>query len=125
MGGYVVSQAAGWLLVAGLIAVLVHAYGLPAWTWAAVPLVVAKDLLLLLVIHRVSGPPKAGPESLIGARGESIEAVAPTGYVRVRGELWKAETRQPAGMAIPKGRPVVVQQVRGLTLVVDEDARAQ
>jgi membrane protein implicated in regulation of membrane protease activity len=122
--GYVVSQAVGWLLVTGLVAMLVHTYGLPAWIWAAVPVVLVKDVLVMVAMRRVSGPPKAGPEALIGARGESVEPVAPAGYVRVRGELWRAETRHPAGRAIPAGRPVVVRQVRGLTLVVDEATRA-
>jgi membrane protein implicated in regulation of membrane protease activity len=116
---YLLSQAIGWAVTAGVVAVLVLGLGLPAWLWLAVPLVVTKDLVLLPAMRRAWGPPRAGPESLIGSRGRAVERVGPTGYVRVRGELWQATARAP-DVEIPKDRPVVVREVRGLTLVVDE-----
>jgi len=60
-------------------------------------------------------PTQAWP---IGARGHAIEPLNPSGYVRVRGELWKAEAFGPAAQ-IPAGSPVVVREGRGLTLLVD------
>jgi membrane-bound serine protease (ClpP class) len=119
MTKYLLSEAIGWTAMAGVVAALVLALGLPTWLWLAVPLVVAKDLLLLPAMRRAWGPPRAGPTTLIGTRGQAVEPVDPTGYVRVRGELWEATAAAP-GAEIPKGCPVVVREVRGLTLVVDE-----
>jgi membrane protein implicated in regulation of membrane protease activity len=116
---YLLSQAVSWLTVAGVTALLVHVAGLPAWIWAGVVLMIANDLLLIPAMRRAWGPARAGPETLIGARGKAVERLAPTGYVRVRGELWEARLRDP-GATIAKGRPVVVRQVHGLTVVVDE-----
>ncbi len=56
--------------------------------------------------------------------GEAVERVAPSGHVRVGGELWEARARQP-GAEIPKGGRIVVREVRGLTLVVDEAGRSR
>ena len=52
------------------------------------------------------------------------EDLAPSGWVRVRGERWRADAR--AGAPLGRGRTVVVRAVRGLRLEVEpEDARAQ
>src|SRR5262245_42243439 len=55
-----------------------------------------------------------GTEAMIGKRGEVVDECAPSGTVRVGGELWEA--RCDAG-AEP-GDSVWVQRVEGLTLVV-------
>jgi membrane-bound ClpP family serine protease len=52
---------------------------------------------------------------LIGAQGVVIEQLAPSGYIRVRGELWHAETMKEA-VGIQEN--VRVQGNRGLTLLV-------
>lgn len=43
-----------------------------------------------LKIARRLGPPRVGPERLIGQTGRVVEACRPLGRVRVRGELWQA-----------------------------------
>ncbi|MBW3613643.1 MAG: NfeD family protein, partial [Chloroflexi bacterium] len=43
-----------------------------------------------LRISRRLGPPRVGPERLIGQTGRVVEACHPLGRVRVRGELWQA-----------------------------------
>jgi membrane-bound serine protease (ClpP class) len=58
-----------------------------------------------------------GAEGMVGASGEVIETCAPTGRVRVRGEIWNA--RSTASPAV--GARVTVSAVDGLTLVVDPD----
>lgn len=117
---YLLWQLPGWCLLALILAWLIAVLNLPAWTGAAVfSLFVAKDLLLfpaLRVAFRPS-PARAWP---IGARGHAIEPLEPSGYVRVSGELWKAEVFGPEGQ-IPAGSAVVVREARGLTLLVDPD----
>ena len=66
---------------------------------------------------------QTGVEHLIGATGEATERLAPSGHIRVLGELWEARSSSE----VPPGARVRVVAVNGLTLVVeavDEAARA-
>jgi len=70
---------------------------------------------LALVAHR--RPPVTGKEGLVGAEGEAADGIggdAP-GYVRVRGELWRAISRAP----VAPGQHVRVLGIHGLTLDVE------
>lgn len=58
-----------------------------------------------------------GAEGLVGEGAEVVEALVPTGRVRVRGELWTARSEQPA----IAGRRVRITAVDGLTLEVEPD----
>ncbi|MCD6372513.1 MAG: nodulation protein NfeD [Thermococcus sp.] len=61
--------------------------------------------------------PEAGKEELVGEIGKVVEDLDPEGVVKIRGELWKAETN---GEKIPVGEKVRVVEVRGLTLIVEK-----
>jgi membrane protein implicated in regulation of membrane protease activity len=61
--------------------------------------------------YRVS----TGAEGLIGSTAEVIEACAPIGRVRLRGEIWRARCSSRAQV----GQRVVVTGVDGLTLEVE------
>ena len=54
---------------------------------------------------------------MTGARGIAQETLAPSGYILVRGELWRAEVMGSAP-PIDKGKKVQVTGIRGLTLLV-------
>ena len=56
-----------------------------------------------------------GVENLIGATGEVTAALAPVGQIRVLGELWEARSRTD----LPRGTPVRVVAIDGLTLDVE------
>ena len=56
-------------------------------------------------------------ERMIGERGYATEQLSPTGYIRVRGELWRARTMED-DPAIDRGDPVRVTGVEGTTLLV-------
>lgn len=58
---------------------------------------------------------QTGVENLVGATGEVIEPLTPRGQIRVLGELWQA--RAPS--EVPRGAPVRVVKVDGLTLEVE------
>lgn len=58
---------------------------------------------------------RTGAESLVGATGVAVDRLAPTGQVRVRGELWEA--RAPG--EVPSGATVRVTAVDGLVLAVE------
>jgi len=59
--------------------------------------------------------PVTGVEGIVGETGEALTALAPSGQVRVHGELWRAVT---SGDTIPAGSRVVVDRVDGLRLTV-------
>ncbi len=59
-------------------------------------------------------PAFAGPESIVGAVGETREELSPEGLVFVRGALWKASAAAP----IPAGSSVRVVGRQGLQLQV-------
>jgi membrane-bound serine protease (ClpP class) len=64
---------------------------------------------------------RTGVEGLVGERGEVITACDPRGQVRVRGELWAADSEPPAGV----GESVRVSAVEGLTLRVEPEGESR
>ena len=56
-------------------------------------------------------------KSLIGTQGIAEELLDPSGYIRVHGELWRAEVIGTT-MAIEKGQAVLIERADGLTLLV-------
>jgi len=67
--------------------------------------------------------PRAGKEEMIGEVGRVAEELNPEGFVKLHGELWKAESRN--GERIPVGAKVRVVGLRGLTLIVERADEAQ
>ena len=63
---------------------------------------------------------ETGAERLVGATGEVSERLAPSGSIRVLGELWEAHSSSE----LPPGARVRVIAVRGLTLEVEPVDRA-
>ena len=58
-----------------------------------------------------------GPQAMLGRTAVAFTALAPTGQVEVRGEIWQATL--PAGSApVPAGATVLVESIDGLTLTV-------
>ena len=108
--GWVLAGAAGWWLHTSL--------DVPVWAAAGILVAwVVKDMALYPLLRTAYEVNEAPPvERLIGARGVPIEPLAPSGYVRIGNELWRAET---AGSArIEPGAPVEVIGARGLVLSV-------
>ncbi|WP_087035470.1 NfeD family protein [Thermococcus litoralis] len=59
---------------------------------------------------------QTGKEEMIGLSGEVVEPLAPEGMIRVRGELWRARSRD--GETINVGEKVKVVGMDGLKLIV-------
>jgi len=92
-----------WLLqlpaLALLVLILIFAQrwvDLPAWIfWGALVIWVVKDAVLYPFVWRAYDWDRSeGSNSMVGAKGIAKEPLAPSGYVRARGELWKAELAQ-------------------------------
>ena len=58
---------------------------------------------------------QTGVENLVGSVGEVVEPLMPDGQIRVLGELWEAH----AQVELPRGTPVRVLRLEGLTLEVE------
>lgn len=92
---------------------------LPSWAaWSIVAIWVTKDALLYPLVWRsydVAYPVTA--HSMEGEYGVATERIDPTGYVRVRGELWRAELMNGVP-PIDKGERVLVETRRDFILLV-------
>ena len=119
---YALFQIPDTALLLLILLALRHWLDLPAWImWGVVVVWVAKDILMFPFIWRAyDSTAFRGPHSMIGRRGVAEEQLAPTGYIRVGDELWKAEVI--GGRAIEKGETVGIQGIRGLTLLVEHEA---
>jgi membrane protein implicated in regulation of membrane protease activity len=67
--------------------------GIPLWlVWTPVTLWIVKDIILFPFVWRAYDKRNKGATgSLVGSQGRAQERLSPTGYVKVRGELWRAE----------------------------------
>lgn len=121
-GKYLVIQIPGWIAVVVILALLGQWIDLPLWVAGGLFLVwLVKDLVLFPFLRPVyESDGKNGVERLIGAHGVVEERLAPAGYIRIGGELWRAEALEP-DTPIPLGSRVKVQAVRGLTLLIQPE----
>ena len=119
---YWLLQVPGWLFAAVVVTGLYYWKGIPIWLALSLfSLWVVKDLVMYPLL-RVAYEPgvKTGSEQLVGAKGVAQEELAPHGYVRVRGELWRAEVGQSRS-PISVGSPIRVLAAEGMTLIVEAD----
>jgi membrane-bound ClpP family serine protease len=73
---------------------------------------IAEKLFLLRYSKRM--PPVIGREALIGLPVTAVSACLPEGWVKLRGERWKARCSEGAGV----GDSLVVEAVEQITLIV-------
>ena len=123
---YFLMQLPGWVIAAAVLLGLRHWSGLSLWIIGGLFGVwVLKDLLMypFLRVAYESGV-KTGAEDLVGCRAVARESLSPSGYVHIRGELWRAEA-DPKGIVIPAGTPVTVVGVDRMTLIVRDVSALQ
>jgi membrane-bound ClpP family serine protease len=95
--------------------------------WIHIPMWVVLALILLWIIVNIIMFPfvwrayvKDSPNTMAGSQGVAADAISPCGYVRIKGEIWRAEVIE-GGSFIKKGDVVTVTGIRGLTLLVRSD----
>ena len=121
--GYIVfSIITGLLEEAALAAVvlwLLPLLGINIPIWGLILLMVAygvKEGISYRIGARALGrKPVVSPEAMVGCCGKATTPLAPDGYVRVEGELWRALSTGPN---IDKGDEIVVVEVKRLSLFV-------
>jgi membrane-bound serine protease (ClpP class) len=104
-----------------IVAVVLALTVLPApWGWLAVASAFAIDVVETAVLMRWSRRRTAavGAETLRGRTAVVVRSLAPSGQVKLDGELWEAR----AGTIVEPGREVTVTDVDGLVLEVEERA---
>jgi len=62
--------------------------------------------------------PVAGLTAMIGSKGEVVKPLAPDGFIKIKGELWRAAS---ADKNIKVGEEVVVMGQDGLRLIVSKN----
>lgn len=121
---YLLLQAPGWAAVA-LSAEILHRWiGVSRLVgFVVVAVWVLKDFVLFPWVWRAyeTSEPEAA-RRIIGARGTVARRLAPGGWIRVGGELWRATA--PAGAVLEPGSEVRVVDVDGLELRVEPLDRA-
>lgn len=115
---YLLYQLPGWGLWTLVLLILQQFFVFPLWLVpAALTVWVAKDLILFSYTWMAYGAGQAGKRPLSGSRGVVVKSLSPKGYIRIEGELWRAEAAD-LGRSIPPGETVTVEETRGLTLYV-------
>lgn len=114
---YLLFQIPGWVVSAMVLVFLVDnellssRVALLVWGgW------IVKDAVMYPLVRRAyeAGSGRHGGAALIGERGTVVRSIAPRGFVRVRGELWRAESE----VKIAAGTEVEVVGAQGMRLKV-------
>jgi len=117
---YALFQIPDLILLSLGLAALVRWWDLPVFAaYALLAVWIAKDVILypvLRVAYEADSP--TGASAIHGALGVATQPLAPSGYVRIGSELWRAELAA-ADAAAPEGASVRVVDSRGLTLIVE------
>jgi membrane protein implicated in regulation of membrane protease activity len=119
---YTLLQIPSLILVIAILMVLKKWLAIPALVvWGIVTLWLAKDIILFPLTWRAYDSVRQDdPHPMVGRRGIVQEPLAPSGYIRVGGELWMAEAIGDQRL-IEKGERVCVRGVNGLKLFVDRE----
>jgi len=109
----------GTVVLVLVLIVVQNWVSLPFWLWVTlIFLWIAKEVILFPFTWRAYD--SNGSEvssSMIGERGRTRERLAPTGYIQVQSELWKAEI-MPGESSIEKDKWVRILKREGLILFV-------
>jgi len=116
---YALFQIPGFALLLFILLLIQRWFGLPTWFfYGALVLWIVKEIVLFPFVWRAYDRDRLKElHSLVGMEGIVEERLAPSGYIRVHGELWQAEIIRE-GPPIEKGEVVRIQGIRGLVLLV-------
>jgi membrane protein implicated in regulation of membrane protease activity len=116
---YILFQIPSYVLLILILILIRQWVNLHAWVlWGVIVLWLAKDAILFPFVWRAYDRDRLRElQSLVGTEGIVEERLAPSGYIRVHGELWQAE-RRGDGSPVEKGEIVKIQKIEGLKLLV-------
>ena len=109
------------ILIGGFLIFLLLYFGVEMWLSGLLVVILAAIITFKAYIFLPQlKKPVTGIEGMIGITGVSVETLNPNGMVRVKGELWNAESID--GM-IGREEKIVVETVNGLELLVKKPKR--
>jgi membrane-bound ClpP family serine protease len=118
---YFVVNAIDWLLLSVLAWMAVR------WTEVSASLAallvglwVLKDILLFPSARRYYESQPA-ERRIVGEQGQALGRIDPSGFARVRGEIWQVHIA-PGAQAILEGEQIRVRDIEGLRLLVEATA---
>jgi membrane protein implicated in regulation of membrane protease activity len=116
---YVLFQVPGWIIAAVVVTGLWHWGLFPAWlSLSCFSGWVLKDFILFPLVRKAyETAVKTGADALVGARGVAEGNLAPEGYVRIRGELWRA-VNNSGDQIISSGTEVEILSAEGMKVFV-------
>jgi membrane protein implicated in regulation of membrane protease activity len=119
---YVLLEIPGWVLLAFFLWVLVNSDAVPRWGSIAFFVIwVVKDLVQFPWLRSAyEGEVRTGTERLVGMKASAQSNLDPEGYVRINGELWRAQVKT-GNPPIRRHSGVRILGARGLTLLVELD----
>tara|TARA_B100000949_G_scaffold226223_1_gene231313 strand:+ start:511 stop:918 length:408 start_codon:yes stop_codon:yes gene_type:complete len=114
---YTAFQIPGWVIATATSWWLYQSMNIPALAALAIPVFwFVKDMALYPLLRTAYETDETPPvQRFIGECGMPIERLAPSGYVRIKGELWRAEAE---GDPIEPDVTVKVIGAKGLVLRV-------
>ena len=116
----------GLVAISLILIIIQHWVVLPLWLfWSIIGIWIVKDAVLFPFVWRAYDWERPGrSRSMIGELGIAKERLAPSGYVQVHGELWRAE-KVGEGQPIEAGQSVQIVKMEGLTLFVEQRNSAE
>ena len=109
------------ILIGGFLIFLLLYFGVEMWLSGLLIVILAAIITFKAYIFLPQlKKPVTGVEGMIGITGVSVETLNPNGMVRVKGELWNAESID--GM-IGREEKIMVETVNGLELLVKKPKR--
>ena len=118
---YTMLHLAELAIVVVALIVVGHFISIPTWLIITIlTLWIGKDIALFPKVWRSYAFDDNSPmRKFIGLEATVIDSLNPVGYVRARGELWKAEIRNPRYPA-KRGDRTRVVDIKGMTLIVEK-----
>ncbi len=118
---YGLYQIPGLALLTAILFLVQRWIDLPVWFfWGAIAAWLIKDAILFPFVWRAYDKDRVKElQGLVGTEGIVEERLAPTGYIRVHGELWQAEV-VGADTTLERGEPVRIRSIKGLRLQVEK-----
>jgi membrane protein implicated in regulation of membrane protease activity len=115
---YLLVSAVDWILVGLLGWAAARWFGFAAWVALGIVAAwIVKDLLMYASMRRYYQAQPA-QRRIVGEEGVALCLLDPSGFVRVHGEIWRAQTR-PDDRPLEEGARVRVCDVTGLLLRVE------
>jgi membrane-bound serine protease (ClpP class) len=103
-------------LIIFFIIYLLHDFNVDASVSIIFVLILVALLIFMLYIFLPQlRQPATGTEGMIGMSGKTIETLNPTGMIKIKGEIWTAES---INGKIESGEKIIVKKVNDLTLIV-------